>query len=541
MVTITPEKEMQTVRLLEKDTLFNRGEKDKIWKRYCGFLDLSLEEFMLIQKLLLLEQVELAGSSELGRTIMGEKLPESVEEFRRMVPLTTYEDYEPYLRQNRDEILPRKSAMWAHTSGRTGQVKWAPYSAEALGRLADDTLASFILSSATRKGEVRLHEAVKVVLNLPPIPYTTGIMGYVAGQRMPYEAIPPLEQAADMQFEERIREGFRIALYRGVDYAASIAVVLAKVGESFSQLGKNTKFSQITWHPLALMRILKAVFTSKLMRRPVLPRDLWKVKGLVCGGTDTSIYRDQIYHYWGVQPLDVYVSTETCFIAMQAWNKKGMTFVPYSNFYEFIPEEEWLKSRENRDYQPATVLLDEVEEGKIYELVITNFHGGAFLRYRIGDLVKIVALKDEETGVKLPQMVFQSRADDVIDIAGFARLDEKTLWQAIQNTGLKYADWLARKEQRDGNPILHIYLELPQNKLSNEPIKRLIDRELMILNADYRDFRKMTETTPLIITLLEQGAFQKYMRQKQEAGFDLAHLKPPHMNASEAVLNDLLS
>ena len=34
---------------------------DKIWKAYCGFLDLTLDEFMLIQKRLLL------GSSFLGQ------------------------------------------------------------------------------------------------------------------------------------------------------------------------------------------------------------------------------------------------------------------------------------------------------------------------------------------------------------------------------------------------------------------------------------------------------------------------------------------
>jgi hypothetical protein len=196
-------------------------------------------------------------------------------------------------------------------------------------------------------------------------------------------------------------------------------VVLAKVGESFSQLRWSTKFSQRTWHPLALFRLLKAIVKSKLIKRPVLPRDIWRVKGLVCGGTDTAIYRDQINYYWGTQPLDIYVSTETGFIAMQGWNKKGMTFVPYSNFYEFIPEEEWLKSKNDKGYQPSTVLLDEVEEGKTYEIVTTNFHGGPFFRYRLGDLVKICSLKDEEAEVDLPQMIFQSRTDDITDTVGF--------------------------------------------------------------------------------------------------------------------------
>jgi len=405
--------------MLEKDELFAIGDSERIWKKYCGFLDLSLSEFMVIQKLLLAEQLELAINSELASKIMGAHKPKSVAEFRQVVPLTTYANYEPYLSQKKAGALAKKPVLWAHISDQTGLIKWVPYTKETLDRLANDTLAAFILSSATRKKEVFLHEGVKVVLNLPPMPHTLGIMAFAAAQRMPYDAIPPLEEAAKMQFEERIRQGFRTALYTGVDYAASSAVVLTKVGESFSQLGRSTEFSQRTWHPLALFRLLKAIVKSKLIKRPMLPRDIWRVKGLVCGGTDTAIYRDQINYYWGTQPLDIYVSTETGFIAMQGWNKKGMTFVPYSNFYEFIPEEEWLKSKDTKGYQPSTVLLDEVEEGKTYEIVITNFHGGPFFRYRLGDLIKICSLKDEEAEVDLPQMIFQSRADDITDIVGF--------------------------------------------------------------------------------------------------------------------------
>ena len=527
--------------LIKKDELFAIWDKEKIWKKYCGFLDLSLDEFMLIQKLLLMEQIELAVNSELGRKIMGERTPKSVEEFRRVVPFTVYEDYEPHLSQKMAEVLPKKPVIWAHTSGRTGLVKWAPYTGDRVGRLADDTLAAFVLSSATRKGEVHLHEGVKVVLNLPPVPYVTGLMGLVAGQRMSYQAIPPLEEAAEMQFEERIRQGFRIALHSGIDYAASIAVVLAKVGEGFGQLGRKTKFSySILLHPMAVFRVLKGMVKSKLMKRPMLPRDIWRVKGLVCGGTDTAIYRDEINHYWGVQPLDVYVSTETGFIAMQSWNKKGMTFVPFSNFYEFIPEEEWLKSREDKDYQPSTVLLDEVEEGKTYEIVTTNFHGGAFLRYRLGDLVKITSLKDKETGINLPQMTFQSRADDVIDIAGFARLDEKTIWQAVKNTGIPYVDWSARKEYIQEKPVLHIYLESSRDNLNEDEAQRLIDQQLANLDNDYRDLRSMTGAEPVVVTLLNQGAFQQYLEKKRAAGFDLAHLKPPHVNPPDEVLKELL-
>ena len=61
----------------------------ELWDEYCGFLTLSTEEFMNIQKRLLLEQIELWSSSALGQSILKGKYPHTIEEFRQMVPLTT--------------------------------------------------------------------------------------------------------------------------------------------------------------------------------------------------------------------------------------------------------------------------------------------------------------------------------------------------------------------------------------------------------------------------------------------------------------------
>ena len=70
--------------------LLRQGRRDEIWQRYCSFLDLSLEEFMEIQRRLLMEQIDLLARCELGQKIMHNTVPKSVEEFREMVPLTTY-------------------------------------------------------------------------------------------------------------------------------------------------------------------------------------------------------------------------------------------------------------------------------------------------------------------------------------------------------------------------------------------------------------------------------------------------------------------
>jgi hypothetical protein len=525
---------------LEKDKLFISRDKELIWKKYCGFLDLTLDEFMIMQKLLLMEEIELVINSRLGRKIIGTKKPKNISEFRQFVPLTKYEDYQPYLSELDESVLAEKPHLWARTSGHSGFIKRVPYFSSTLNALADDALTAFIMSSASRKGEVLLEEGSRVVLNIPSMPYMTGIMGHVANQRMSYQAIPPLEEAGRMNFEERIEKGFKMALSTGIDYAASIAVVLAQVGESFGAMSRKSK-ALPNWHPLAIYRILKAMLKSKILGRAMLPKDIWQIKGLVCGGTDATIYRDQIYRCWGVQPLDVYVSTETCFMAMQGWNKKGMTFIPYRHFYEFIPEEEWEKSRDNKDYQPSTVLMNELKEGKIYELVITNFQGGPFIRYRMGDLIKIVALKDDETKVNLPQMVFHSRADDIIDIAGFPRLDEKIIWNAIKSSEINFVDWVARKEQKNGETFLHIYIEPLDQKMDGKEASRLLDQQFINMDNDYKDLKNWISHDLVAVTFLKQGSFSSYIKNKQASGADLSHWKPPHINPSESVINDLIN
>ena len=112
-----------------------------------------------------------------------------------------------------------------------------------------------------------------------------------------------------------------------------------------------------------------------------------------------------------------------------------MTFIPNLNFLEFIPEDEQLKWQMDRSYQPKTLLLDEVKAGENYEIVITNFHGGALMRYRIGDMVRITSLRNEKLGIEIPQMAFERRVDDFLDFY-VVNFTERSIWQAIESTGV---------------------------------------------------------------------------------------------------------
>jgi hypothetical protein len=87
--------------------LLRQGRREEVWTKYCGFLDLGLDNFMEIQRRLLTEQLQLSGRSELGRSLMGDDPPQEVEEFRKRMRLTTYEDYASYLDESARTCSPR--------------------------------------------------------------------------------------------------------------------------------------------------------------------------------------------------------------------------------------------------------------------------------------------------------------------------------------------------------------------------------------------------------------------------------------------------
>jgi hypothetical protein len=273
----------------------------------------------------------------------------------------------------------------------------------------------------------------------------------------------------------------------------------------------------------------------------MLPRDLWNIKGMACGGTDSFVFREKIKEMWGVQPLDIYAGTEGLIVAMQTWDYEGMSFIPHLNFLEFIPEAEYFKWQADNSYQPKTVLLDEVKAGGIYEIVLTNFHGGAMVRYRPGDMIKITSIRNDKLGIDIPQMVFERRADDLIDL-GIIRLTEKVIWKALEQTGIPYVDWTARKEVIGSRPALHLYLELKEKYHASEKfigqevyaqIKKLDDG---FIHYDLASLEKMIDYKPVAVSLLPSGTFRDYSLKRQAEGADLATLKPPHINPSDRVL-----
>lgn len=522
--------------------LLRHGRVHEVWRKYCGFLDLSLGEFMEVQKHLLMEQMGLLSKCELGRQFFKGATLRTVEEFRQNVPLTSYTDYAVALEERKEEILPRKPEWWLHTSGRSGYgFKWVPYTPEMVKKLGEVTLAVFMLAAATRRGDIGLREGDAFLNALAPFPYYSGATARAVLREFDFAVLPSLEAGDKMSFQERVQAGFREGLINGFDGFNGVASVLVRIGEQFERPAGGPRRSQMPLHPQALFRMAMGMVRAGLRgRKRPLPKDLWHVKFIATGGTDVAMFKDRIESQWGRKPLEAYGGTEFMLLSTQVWNYRGLTFRPDLAFLEFIPEEASYRMREDPGYQPATVLLDELEAGHRYEIVGTSFMGGAFVRYRVGDMIEIVALQDEETRIRLPQMTMHARVDDIIDLAGFTRLTEKDIWRAIEATGVPYADWTAWKDAMSGRPVLHLYIE-PRLEPGIDEFAQAIHANLREIHEHYADLEDMLGYYPLRVSLLPRGSFDRYYQLKQSEGADLAHLKPPHMNPRQEVIGQLLA
>ena len=498
--------------------------KEEIWEEYCGFLTLSPEEFMNIQERLLLEQIECWSASGLGQSILKGKNPTTIEEFREMVPLTTYEDYSNILLSKQVGALPADPVLWVQTTWEGGvhPIKTAPYTKAMLDTFKHNVISCLILATSRKKGEFDVRVTDHMLYALAPMPFVTGLLPIVMKDEIDIEFFPPVKDAVNMTFKERNKEGFKLGMKKGLEYFFGLGSVLYYVSQSVSAMqgsGKSLKEKITGTSPKMMARYLLAKRKCKKENRELMPKDLFHLKGFMCAGTDNRCYKADLEKMWGIAPMEIFAGTEPTCIGCETWSREGVYFFPDSCFYEFIPEEEINRSMAMPDYQPRTVLWNEVVAGGIYELVLTVFKGGAFARYRVGDVFRCTGIGSESENNTIPRFQYVDRVPQVIDIAGFTRITEKSIQQAILLSRLPIAAWTAKKEYSDNyRPYMHLYVELQRSNLINSAISiRILQDQLGIyfryLDQDYEDLKKILGIDPLKITLLKCGTFELYERR----------------------------
>ncbi|MBE5846701.1 MAG: GH3 auxin-responsive promoter family protein [Lachnospiraceae bacterium] len=200
------------------------------------------------------------------------------------------------------------------------------------------------------------------------------------------------------------------------------------------------------------------------------------------GGDGFEIYDKMIKeHFTGGGVKNIYsgiTASEGLWSVPAGVDDFDSILVPSAAFLEFLPVEA------GDDFSKC-VTMDQLEEGKIYELIVTNLSG--FWRYRMSDAVKVTGFYN-----KTPKVQFMYRVNRTINLAE-EKTTEKALQIAVEKTckemGIDLADFSVYPNT-DVTPNRYDFLIEPVFEVSHFDMKALQEcmfKNLCEANPVYRD------------------------------------------------------
>lgn len=211
--------------------------------------------------------------------------------------------------------------------------------------------------------------------------------------------------------------------------------------------------------------------------------EIWPNFSVYChGGVSFDPYRKAFDKLLG-RPLiylETYLASEG-FIAYQALpDTKGMQLVLDNGiFYEFVPfNEENFNSAGEMVTNPQTFLIDEVEEGKEYAILISTCAGA--WRYLIGDVIRFSNKEKSE-------IIITGRTKHYISLCG-EHLSVENMNRAISEVQEEFnisIPEFAVAGITENNRFGHQWYLGTDDPMDAEKLVAAIDEKLKVLNDDY--------------------------------------------------------
>jgi hypothetical protein len=443
----------------------------------------------------------------------------SVEAFQESVPLQTYDEIRPYverLRKGETDLLWPGDVKWfAKSSGTTSdKSKFIPVTKEALEdchmRGPKDVFAIYIRNYPENKvlrGKSLTLGGSHRINNFSNNSYY-GDLSAILIENVPFWTelirIPPAEIALIEEFEEKIEQIISISLDQNVTSLAGVP----------------------SWYLVLLKRVLEVTGKQNIL-------EVWpNLEVFIHGGVNFNPYREQFkkiipsdeMHY-----METYNASEGFFAIQDEPDRDDMMLMlDYGVFYEFIPMEEFGSDN------PKVLLLDQVEIGKNYAIVISTNAG--LWRYIIGDTVKF-------TGSKPYRLKITGRTKHFINAFGEEIIidnAEKALQTACLQTGAIINEYTAGPIfMGDNQKGAHEWIIEFEKKPSDiDLFATVLDKALQELNSDYEAKRyKDITLEKLYLVEAPKGTFYQWMKNRGKIG---GQNKIPRLSNDRKYLDELL-
>ena len=281
-----------------------------------------------------------------------------------------------------------------------------------------------------------------------------------------------------------------------------------------------------SWTLVLINRILELKGTDNL-------KEVWpNLELYMHGGVSFDPYQSQ-YERLIPDPNMQYIQTYNAsegFFGIQ--DRPGvddmLLMLDYGIFYEFIPVEQ------SHYKDPDVLSLEEVEKGKVYELVIST--NGGLWRYRIGDTI-------EFTGVKPYRIKVCGRTKQHINVFGEELMIdnvEKALKLVCEKTEAEICDYTVGPIfMRDGDNGGHEWLiEFSKEPNDSNAFNLMLDSTLRQLNSDYDAKRTKDFNLRMpIVRKMPTGTFYAWMKSRNKLG---GQNKVPRLSNSREYIDSVL-
>ena len=266
-----------------------------------------------------------------------------------------------------------------------------------------------------------------------------------------------------------------------------------------------------------LRKIFKEGFNE-----PIIPR-LWPKFTWACaiGTGGFATYAEKFKKFAGKDvAIDyfVYAASEGMFAA--CINMNDPRFIPLTDscFFEFLPAD-----AEEGDNN--TLTLDQLEEGKEYEVIITNQCG--FYRYKIMDVIKVLGFHN-----KCPLITFAYRKGQLVNVCA-EKTSEEHLNESVKRLGkalnVDFNDYALYIDNENPTPRYVMLLE-PDSPIEIDKdgkYGKMFDDILSEVNPEYKFFAQVRKSIAEPLILIQQQETHALWREyKLMKGSSANQVKP---------------
>jgi hypothetical protein len=506
------------------------------------------EHPMAEQEKLLRALLEANADTAFGRTHRFEDV-ESFSGFQKQVPITEYEDIEPYIeasmRGEPGQLTRARPVFYAMTSGTTGPAKYIPVteaSRHAKARLMRLWLSGLLRDHPKVLDGCVLQPASPEVEEHAPDGTPCGAEAGHAYRNMPkvmrgvYPV--PYDVCEIPDYGARYYAMLRVAVMHpvtvvGTPNPSTILLLARDLGTHTERLVRDVRDGTLD----AAMKIpggirqelgrglrpdpARAAFLERAAADGggrLLPRHVWPgMVALACwkGGT-VRLYLDQLAPYFPDEmPLrDLGWLASECrgSVPLSDDGDSGPLAIA-TNIYEFFPADA------GRRPSPTDLLtVDQLEAGGRYLVYVTT--AGGLCRYAMHDILEVTGFHR-----RTPSVRFVQKEKGIVSFTG-EKLTETQVLAAIDETfdhQRRDRSFIAAIGQpptvdREPSYLFLVEYDTPPDARDAAHTARELDHALARHNIEYASKRKSGRLAPAVLRVLEPGQWDAYQRRRLQDG-----------------------